>query len=703
MLARATMCLRRGVVNCRRWSAAPLARVAAGPGSAEAPGQAKTPFYRWLDQVAFPVEPFPVCSLYVKPGEHDLEFLDTVKDTGCIIDSPWITMASPLIGFDAQATTDAVLEVAALPEDSRGKPVIAIVRGMGGGKTRALESVRRLMLRRDGVLPLAITFNNNTHLDNDLWLEAAIKTGSDDAIRSAYAVSLAARMASAVFGVEYDAVAAHVRSSLPPLSCSSSPKVMIRDTVRFLVDRVNAARAPPVIAISTVVVILDENRKMNDYTNSSTDFGSIARTALLDQPIAPGLRAALVISDLGYLSIDLKSDFGREVMILELPARLCPARVVNEWWGRSSTRNLTAETRSVLELAAATMNNMPRALEVADEFLRRDEDPERDPKRDPKRSVDSALLLKMFQYVFKRAEGKYSPGAPSNEVLSAMFFREAVSLDEKILHSITRSVVTNSIKKITRSTTLVPEASLVLLKVLSTDSDASTYVKLIGEGVSSVINVLAPDPDTNKPRPMGDVLEEAGLQALRSRLVLARFAGDMTLARLCGVGGQSLRDGLSVALQKDDFENEVNVATAAVMFAPLRPARYDGAVDRLRACSQGTQANVLAFLAELDALVVDDNRPVRLIRSAESESWDMCVKARDPATGGAFLVFFDDKSSAEFDDKSSAEVKEASRQQNSQRTRSSTPTPRPSWVPRAPFSTSTAARTRTCRRECFPP
>ena len=48
--------------------------------------------------------------------------------------------------------------------------------------------------------------------------------------------------------------------------------------------------------------------------------------------------------------------------------------------------------------------------------------------------------------------------------------------------------------------------------------------------------------------------------------------------------------------------------------------------------------------------MVDESRPVRLIRSAESESWDLCVKAHDPATGGAFLVFFDDKSSAEFKD-----------------------------------------------------
>lgn len=86
------------------------------------------------------------------------------------------------------------------------------------------------------------------------------------------------------------------------------------------------------------------------------------------------------------------------------------------------------------------------------------------------------------------------------------------------------------------------------------------------------------------------------------------------------------------------------------MFAPLKFASfvYDGAVDRLSACSLGNKADAPAFLAELDALVVDKSRPVRLIRPAESESWDLCVKVCDPATGGAFLVFFDDKSSAEF-------------------------------------------------------
>jgi len=490
---------------------------------------------------------------------------------------------------------------------------------------------------------VAITFNSYTQLESDKWLKAAIKTGSDGAIEEAYAVSLAARMVSAVFGTGYKAVVKVFDTKLPQLDLSSTDASdMISDTVRFLVDRVNAARAqqkPPVIAISTVVVLLDESRKMNDETNSSTDFGSIARTALLDEPIAPGLRAALVFSDLGILSKELTTS-GREVMMLELPARLSPARVVNEWWGRDSSRILTDETRFVLELAAAAMNNMPRALEIADDFLRADDNAHR--------PVDTALVLEMFQNVFERARGKYGPVAPSEEVLFAMFFREPVPLGEKIFSEISRSVVTNPITVFAPGSKIVPEASLVLLKVLSLLPAASPSVELIAEGISSVINALALDPITKKPRRLGYVLEEAGLQALRSRLALALDANDMTMARLCGIGSSGPLRCKKWETQKDEFSLEVNAATAAVMFAPFKVRGYYGAIDKLSVNSKGGIKKRKAFLAELDALVVDESRPVRLIRSAEGESWDSCVKVYDPATGGAFHVFFEDKSSAEF-------------------------------------------------------
>ena len=74
------------------------ARMAAEPGSAVMPAMpSKVPFYRWLDQVAFPAASFPVCPLYVNPKVHGIDYLNKVNDTGCIINSPQRTMAHPLI------------------------------------------------------------------------------------------------------------------------------------------------------------------------------------------------------------------------------------------------------------------------------------------------------------------------------------------------------------------------------------------------------------------------------------------------------------------------------------------------------------------------------------------------------------------------------------------------------------------------------
>ena len=194
--------------------------------------------------------------------------------------------------------------------------------------------------------------------------------------------------------------------------------------------------------------------------------------------------------------------------MLELPSRLSPVRVVDEWWGRNvPARVLTAESHLVLELAAASLNNTPRALEMADNFLRSD--------KNVARPVDKALVRDMYEHVFKNARGRYQPTQPSKEILGAMLYREEVPLDDKIFNAFSRSVVTNPLTTFVPGSTMVPDASLVLLGVLSRVPGASHAVELIGNGIDSVIDIIP------NARRLGDVLEEAGLQALRCRLVLA--------------------------------------------------------------------------------------------------------------------------------------------------------------------------------------
>ena len=77
----------------------------------------------------------------------------TVVDVpGCIIDSPQNTMSIPLIDLDVKELVDIVIKTSKIKSDSRQKPVCATVRGMGGGKTRAFEEMRRMLLLQEGVL-----------------------------------------------------------------------------------------------------------------------------------------------------------------------------------------------------------------------------------------------------------------------------------------------------------------------------------------------------------------------------------------------------------------------------------------------------------------------------------------------------------------------------------------------------------------------
>eukprot|EP01041_Mallomonas_annulata_P012646 gene12646-26630_t len=98
---------------------------------------------------------------------------DTLRDSagdyyipGCIMDDARNTMLIPLIDFDPTYYTKQILESSRVIPDNQKKPFYATVKGMGGGKTRGLEKIRRKLLLEVGVLPLAITFNYKWTLDD---------------------------------------------------------------------------------------------------------------------------------------------------------------------------------------------------------------------------------------------------------------------------------------------------------------------------------------------------------------------------------------------------------------------------------------------------------------------------------------------------------------------------------------------------------
>ena len=74
----------------------------------------------------------------------------TVIDVpGCIIDSPLNKMSIKLIDLNVESLADTLIAASKTKSGERS-PVCATVRGMGGGKTRAFEETRRLLLMREG-------------------------------------------------------------------------------------------------------------------------------------------------------------------------------------------------------------------------------------------------------------------------------------------------------------------------------------------------------------------------------------------------------------------------------------------------------------------------------------------------------------------------------------------------------------------------
>ena len=134
---------------------------------------------------------------------------------------------------------------------------------------------------------------------------------------------------------------------------------------------------------------------------------------------------------------------------------------------------------------------------------------------------------------------------------------------------------------------------------------------------------------------MGIALEEALTQVLRIRLALAIETGSetLTLQRLCGLKLWKGYSGVAIKALKSPLQMQI----------PLDDTQE---VIKVSACSRDSEG--VEFLAELDAIEVSADFPIRILRSAPNDSWDVCVKAYNPSTGRPFHVFFDCKSGAEF-------------------------------------------------------
>lgn len=124
----------------------------------------------WFDRVFGDLKPqriftHPIETIKILKSDMKENQNGVLDMPGCIIDRPFTTLSIPLINFDISENVNTLIQNSKIENSTRAKPVIGTVRGMGGGKTRAFEEMRRELLVHEGVcLPVnsctAFEFNN---------------------------------------------------------------------------------------------------------------------------------------------------------------------------------------------------------------------------------------------------------------------------------------------------------------------------------------------------------------------------------------------------------------------------------------------------------------------------------------------------------------------------------------------------------------
>ena len=233
----------------------------------------------------------------------------------CLINNPIVTMGHPIIDFDVSGTCDMILESAKDTPDERAKPALGVVRGIGSGKTRCLEEIRRELLKRPGVLPIGITFNAAQNIDS-----RELEWGKD--YKMAFALMVTARCASVLFDVD-------------------------------LYELRN---------------LITKRRSLKKRYENKDEACSVLKEALLGPPaLSFSFNTTLCVSSL-KLSVIGSTLSGRPVKALGIPSSLNTTRIVREWW------KCKREDERLMLFVAACVNTLPRAVEIVNSFLTKHSD-----------------------------------------------------------------------------------------------------------------------------------------------------------------------------------------------------------------------------------------------------------------------------------------------------------------------------------------
>ena len=575
----------------------------------------------WLQGVFAGLKPAPVLlyrdALQDSGGDHS----SLLDGYGCIIESPHCTMSIPLLNLDPSALTQIVLTTADKEPCSRSKPICVTVRGQGGGKTRALEEIRRGILRTNpNVLPIAITFSHHSDCNFDRW------NGVEEPILF-YALSLVARMASSFYDIDFYVLSKSIKDHLPDLLHFNRRSVsgafeLIREFVVIMMETMSVHHK----MVDTLVLLVDETVRMENHIRNCGFFKfpanlkttSLISAALLNERLnfSPGsgqpdqpINTALLISSLQVALVG-QVPSSRAVKSILLAESLDPHAIVEKIWRPCFSRMLSKKEADTLMLTAAMVNNLPRMVESVDTFFRTG--------NNSKVPIDEKLVSDLFIYLMENANSRYSGFTlPAPGLLYASIF-ENVELKEKgVMEAFQVSIFTNSLKDFSATHVIQPAVSIMMLCAAAA-SNVDKCCALRNELTDTYSSLTNQIMACSKNDDVGRLLEVAGYHWLRFRLRLSsdvRPPFETNCGRLLGLGG-------AIAAGLLSYKLEVLLSTPVLSDRKI----IDYTLTNL---SYG-KGGMKKVFAELESLQYETEPDAIVIRPHPKEAFDLCLKVFRP-------------------------------------------------------------------------
>ena len=394
----------------------------------------------------------------------------SLDDKTYIMTNPEETMGHPFLPSDApfsiEEEAQRVVDMSKERPHPR-KPVLAIVRGMGGGKTRLLEELRRQLLVQRKVLCLFITFNGHWVIRKET--EAWPRCESPSML---YALLSITRMASVFYGLDIDVVVKKLQTCNLKSGAEADAADAIRSFLSHVIahaSQVRSERQQP--ELCHLVVGVDEAYEAERIVSTrfgcdvtQVDVTSCLRVAVLDKSLA--LPSTLVISSLSLTSLGVPLST-RPVQPLSVPSFIRPELIVSHWW-RGEDR-FCAEDIPKLLVVAQALCRLPRAVESAASFLTLHGPKEKSANV----CMDQAFTKALFASVGEAIALRYqSLNFPSIQMLKALVFSEQIPVTD-VMQLIRTSFFTNVLSNFGANMQIKPEGSVALLCAVAKNTDDS--------------------------------------------------------------------------------------------------------------------------------------------------------------------------------------------------------------------------------------